>query len=64
MDAALEEKEFLQLLDPKIPPLPEDMVKALHAISVACTDEKKRRPSMEQVYRDLLHVGTDKLISL
>jgi hypothetical protein len=42
--------EFIQLLDPKINPLPENMASALHAIALSCIQEKKRRPLMTQVY--------------
>ena len=56
VDAALDEKDFVQLLDPRIPPLPESMATSLHSIALACIEEKKKRPLMTKVYQDLLKV--------
>ena len=51
------------MLDPNIPPLPEDMVSALYAIALSCTSTKKKtRPFMQQVYNDLMKVGFGNLI--
>jgi len=58
IDDALDEKDFIQLLDPKIPPLPENMATSLHSIALACIEEKKKRPFMTQVHQDLLKVDS------
>ncbi|XP_046649901.1 interleukin-1 receptor-associated kinase 4-like isoform X2 [Daphnia pulicaria] len=64
VDSALDEIEFIQLLDPKISPLPEDMASALHSIALSCIQEKKRRPLMTQVYAELLQIDQSGLISM
>jgi len=56
VDAALDEKDFIQLLDPKIPPIPENIATSLHSMALACIEEKKKRPLMTKVYQDLLKV--------
>ena len=58
IDDALDEKDFIQLLDPKIPPLPENIATSLHSIALACIEEKKKRPFMTQVHQDLLKVDS------
>jgi len=58
VDAALDEKDFIQLLDPRIPPLPENMAVSLHSIALQCIEEKRKRPLMTQVYQDLLRVDS------
>ncbi|KAK4003935.1 hypothetical protein OUZ56_005684 [Daphnia magna] len=64
VDSALDDINFIHLLDPKIVPLPENMASTLHSIALSCIQEKKRRPFMTQVYSELLQIDQTALISL